>query len=213
MISVRHERPTDAPAREALLDLAFGACRFEKASEHLRDGCEPADGLSFVATATMAGAAGSRTVPFVLWANDWAQRDRNDTLVGTVRLWHVAAGGRAALLLGPLAVHSSWRGHGIGAALMRCALAHARQLGHTAVLLVGDGPYYGRFGFSAEKTDRLRVPGRYDPERLLLHELEPGALDGAHGLISAAPPLTTRFGRGVSFIAPANGPMELAEAA
>ncbi len=213
MINIRHERPTDAPAREALLDLAFGACRFEKASEHLREGCEPAGGLSFVATAPIPSLAGYRTIPFVLWMNGQARRGEDEAMVGTVRLWHIAAGARAALLLGPLAVHPSWRGRGIGAALTRCALAQARQLGHTAVLLVGDGPYYARFGFSADKTDRLWLPGRYEPERLLSHELEPGALDGAHGLISAAPPLPTQLGRGVSFTAAMHGRMELVEAA
>jgi predicted N-acetyltransferase YhbS len=54
------------------------------------------------------------------------------------------------------------------------------------VLLVGDAPYYGRFGFSNEKTAALRLPGPYEPHRLLARELEPGALDGARGLISAA---------------------------
>ncbi len=208
MIHIRHERPTDAPVREALLDLAFGACRFDKVSEHLREGCEPAAGLSFVATATMAGCAPCRMVPFVIWMNDRVQRGQNETLVGTVRLWHIAAGARAALLLGPLAVHPSWRGRGIGAALMRCALAQARLRGHSAVLLVGDGPYYARFGFTAEKTERLWLPGPYEPERLLSHELEPGALDGAHGLIRTAPVLSARLGRGVTFPAPVHHRME-----
>src|SRR6188508_3062478 len=91
---------------------------------------------------------------------------------------------RPALLLGPLAVHPDWRQRGIGAALVRRALAHARMLGHGAVLLVGDACYYGRFGFSVEKTGGLWMPGRYDRDRLLAHELRPGALDGARGLIS-----------------------------
>jgi predicted N-acetyltransferase YhbS len=53
------------------------------------------------------------------------------------------------------------------------------------VLLVGDAPYYDRFGFSAEKTGRLWLPGRYDPRRFLARELVAGALDGAHGLVRA----------------------------
>ena len=57
--------------------------------------------------------------------------------------------------------------------------------GHAAVLLVGDAPYYGRFGFSNEKTAALWLPGPYEPHRLLACELKPGALDGARGLISA----------------------------
>jgi predicted N-acetyltransferase YhbS len=173
MSTIRKERVNDIAAREALLDRAFGGARFEKAAERLREGRSPAAGLSFVA-------------------------QDNDRVVGTVRLWHVSAGpARPALLLGPLAVDDAWRGLGIGAALMRRATEAAQRLGHTAVLLVGDAPYYGRFGFSAEKTGALWLPGPYARDRLLARELAPGALDGARGLISAtgerlrAPDLTT----------------------
>jgi len=88
-------------------------------------------------------------------------------------------------LLGPVTVASTHRSRGIGAALMQRALRDARRLGHGAVLLVGDAPYYGRFGFSAEKTGGLWLPGPFERERLLGHELAPGALDGARGLIGA----------------------------
>jgi len=159
--TIRKELVKDIGAREALLDLCFGDARFAKASERLREGRLPADGLSFVAT----------------------ERGR---FVGSVRLWHISAGpGRPALLLGPLAVHPDLRQRGIGAALMRRALEEARRLGHPAILLVGDASYYGRFGFSAQKTGALWLPGPYERHRLLGLELAPGALDGARGLISA----------------------------
>jgi predicted N-acetyltransferase YhbS len=162
MTTIRKELVKDIAAREALLDLCFGDARFAKASERLREGRLPADGLAFAAV----------------------ERGR---LVGSVRLWHVKAGpGRPALLLGPLAVHPDCRGRGIGAALIRRALHDAARLGHRAVLLVGDTPYYGRFGFSAEKTGALWLPGPYEKSRLLARELVPGALDGARGLVSPA---------------------------
>jgi predicted N-acetyltransferase YhbS len=66
---------------------------------------------------------------------------------------------------------------------MARALATARARGHRAVLLLGDAPYYGRFGFSATKTGALALPGGFEPERLLALELEDGALDGAWGMI------------------------------
>jgi hypothetical protein len=53
------------------------------------------------------------------------------------------------------------------------------------VLLVGDAPYYARFGFAAEKTADLWLPGPYERDRLLACELRPGALDGARGRITA----------------------------
>jgi predicted N-acetyltransferase YhbS len=121
----------------------------------------PAEGLSFVA-------------------------QEGTCVVGTVRLWHINAGpARPALLLGPLAVDDAWRGLGIGAHLMRRATEAARRLKHPAILLVGDAPFYGRFGFSADDTAALWLPGPYQCDRLLARELIPGALDGARGLISA----------------------------
>src|SRR5262245_2072350 len=162
MVSIRNERPADVAAREALLDVAYGPSRFTKTSARLREDRLPADALAFVAV----------------------ERGR---VVGTVRLWHVWAGPSCpALLLGPLAVDPDCRNRGIGSMLVRHAIAAARRLGHGAVLLVGDAPFYGRFGFAAHKTAALWMPGRYEPHRLLAHELVPGALDGARGLISAA---------------------------
>lgn len=161
MISIRHERRSDSDAREALLDDAYGAIRHSKPSARLRRNRMPADGLSLIAV----------------------ERGR---VIGTVRLWHVNAGnGRPALLLGPLAVHPDARRRGIGAALVRNACEKAARIGHTAVLLVGDAAYYGRLGFSAEKTANLRLAGAGDPARLLACELVPGALDVARGFIRA----------------------------
>lgn len=162
MVNIREETVADLAGREALLDEAYGAVRFTKTSERLREGRRPADGLSLVAV----GPGG---------------------IVGTVRLWPVTAGpGRPALLLGPLAVHQNARRRGIGSGLMRFAIARARLAGHRAIVLVGDASYYSRFGFSAAATAELWLPGRHDRERLLGLALEPGALDGARGLIGAA---------------------------
>jgi predicted N-acetyltransferase YhbS len=161
VITIRTEAKRDIAAREALLDEALGAARFVKTAERLRDGRLPADRLAFVA----------------------CERGK---LVGTVRLWNVSAGpGRSTLFLGPLAVASHARNQGIGTALVRHALAAATARGHGAVLLVGDAPYYTRFGFSAAKTADLWLPGPYERDRLLGCELKPGALDGARGLITA----------------------------
>ena len=110
---------------------------------------------------------------------------RQGRLVGTVRLWHVSAGGVPALMLGPLAVEASSRKLGVGAALMDHALAAAKARGHRAVILLGDAPYYARFGFSAAKTGELSLPGAFERERLLGLELAEGALDGAWGMIVA----------------------------
>jgi predicted N-acetyltransferase YhbS len=159
-IRIREEVSFDVAAREALLDDAFGFARTEKTSARLRDGRQPARGLALVAI------------------------DEGE-LVGTLRCWNVEAGGRPALLLGPLAVACSDRSRGIGARLMREALWRAAMAGHKAVLLVGDAPYYARFGFDAALTAGLELPGPVERERFLGFEIEPGALQGAEGLVVA----------------------------
>ncbi|MBB5752479.1 GNAT family N-acetyltransferase [Prosthecomicrobium pneumaticum] len=160
MVLIEAEAPDDWGAREALLDRVMGEGRFLKSSERLREGRLPSPGLALVAR---DGASGE--------------------LVGTVRLWDVSAGGRPALMLGPLAVADDRQGEGIGGRLMRVALTRAAGFRHDAVILVGDAPYYARFGFSAAPTRRLQMPGPVDPDRFLALELTKGALDGAAGML------------------------------
>jgi predicted N-acetyltransferase YhbS len=157
---IRAERASDVVAREALLDACFGANRHARTCQRLRDGRAPAEGLAFAAV-------------------------RNGRLVGTLRLWHVSAGGLPALVLGPLAVDPKCRELGVGAALMNHALLAAGVRGHGAVILLGDAPYYARFGFSALKTSELSLPGPFERDRLLGLELREGALDGARGMIGS----------------------------
>ena len=159
MISIRTETAADITAREALLDEAYGRSRFRKPSEKIRRGRTPAESL----------------VAF-----------DGERIVGTVRLWNIDCGGKPALLLGPVAVACDRQGEGIGAALMAHAVEAARLSGYAAIVLVGDAAYYGRFGFTAEKTGALAMPGPFERHRLLALELVPGALDGAAGVIVPA---------------------------
>jgi predicted N-acetyltransferase YhbS len=161
------ESSADIVAREILLDGAMGADRRKKSSEKIRRNRLPAEGLALVA------------------------RDSEGHVIGTVRLWNIEAGispeGNPieALLLGPLAVSSAHEGKGIGAALMRAAISEANARGHGAILLVGDASYYERFGFFAEKTAHLVMPGPFQRDRFLALELKAGWLDGAVGMIVA----------------------------
>jgi predicted N-acetyltransferase YhbS len=159
MTSIRHELATDINARDMLLDEAFGEGRQRKSSERLREDRVPAEGLSFTAV-------------------------EDSRVIGTARLWNVAIGnGRPALLLGPVAVNCAHQGRGVGAALVRRAVREARKQGYAAIVLVGDAAYYGRFGFSTDKTGALSMPGPFERHRLLGLELQPGALGGACGMI------------------------------
>jgi predicted N-acetyltransferase YhbS len=162
-ISIRTELASDVVFRDRLLDKAFGKTRVRKTSERLREGRLPADGLAFTAI------------------------DAKGRLIGSVRLWSIIAGSAGpSLLLGPLVVDCKVQGKGIGWTLMDHALNTARVLGHDSVLLVGDAPYYARFGFDVAHTRSLHLPGPVDRARFLGLELTPGALDGAEGLVVAS---------------------------
>ncbi len=158
MVALTNERDEHSPAIERLLGAAFGESRWHKTSQRLRDGRVPLRELSLVAL-------------------------DGDTLVGTVRLWPVVLGQRhrRALLLGPLAVAPERQSDGMGAALMEEAIRRARAANEDAVILVGDAPYYSRFGFAADATTGLWLPGPVDRRRFLARELKPGALIGARG--------------------------------
>lgn len=138
----------------------MGRERAFKPSERLRRGRKPADGLALVA------------------------RSGTD-LVGTVRLWNVKAGDTPALLLGPLAVEGATQGEGVGANLMRLAIARAAMLGHGGIILIGDPEYYARFGFSADRTIGLLMPAPVERRRFLGLELVLGSFANARGLIVA----------------------------
>jgi predicted N-acetyltransferase YhbS len=165
---IDNENPSDIVARERLLDRMMGPNRRKKSSEALRRNRLPAEGLALVA------------------------RDTSGHLIGTVRLWNVEAGITRdgikvpALMLGPLAVDCDHEGKGIGGALMRAAILEAKKRGHGAILLVGDAAYYERFGFSAEKTRTLMMPGPFERERFLALELVDRWLEGAVGVLVAA---------------------------
>lgn len=161
MVEFKLETPGDAGARERLLHASFGPGRFRKTAERLRRGFMPAHGLAFTA------------------------RDEQGRLIGTLRFWNITAGTAGdALLLGPIAVDEAHRCEGIGAMMMRRGLAEAQWLGHKAVILVGDEPYYRRFGFCRNAVEGLKLPGPVERARFLGLELEAGALAGAEGMIT-----------------------------
>ena len=205
-VVVTAEMPADVAAREALLDRAMGPGRKRKSSEKLRRGRKPSEGLALVARDEAGAVVGTVRLWDVAFSfssleEGMAGRPEGISSEGTAKKAlspAVAApsgafgatspsrGEGRALLLGPLAVDPDTKGAGIGSALMRHAVAEAARLGHRAILLVGDAPYYARFGFSAEKTGLLAMPGPYERHRFLALELVAGALDGARGTLKPA---------------------------
>lgn len=156
---LRPERAEDEPALRALAEATFGPGRFARTAYRVREDASVAEGLSVTA-----------------WYGD--------ELAGSIRFTAIrigAAGG--ALLLGPLMTGTKWAGKGCGGALIEHGLKLARERAAALVLLVGDIPYYERFGFRRVPPGQITLPGPVDPERLLALELVAGALRDYEGLV------------------------------
>lgn len=156
---IRSELPADSDAIERLHERTFGPGRFARTASRLREGVAHDMALSFTA---LVGTL----------------------LVGSVRMTPVSAGAETAFMLGPLTVEPAFENRGIGAALMRRSIDAARDRGHTLVLLVGDEPYYARFGFKRIPHHQLELPGPVNPDRFLALELAEGAFQRARGLVT-----------------------------
>jgi predicted N-acetyltransferase YhbS len=157
MVELGPEGPEDRWEVEALYDLCFAPGREALSSYRLRDGVAPVADLCLVARE--AGI-----------------------IAGAIRYWPVRVGGAEALLLGPVAVHPTHQGEGLGAWLIRESVERARALGWARVMLVGDAPYYARFGF--ERLAGVEMPPPTNPARVLGLALVPGAWDGIAGAVT-----------------------------
>ena len=142
---------------EALYDLCFAPGREALSSYRLRDGVDPVAQLSLTA------------------------RDDDHILAGAIRFWPVQVGPEMALLLGPVAVHPTRQGEGLGGFLIRESLSKAKDLGWHRVILVGDAPYYERHGF--QRLDGVIMPPPTNPDRVLGVALTDGAWDGLAGQV------------------------------
>ena len=160
-VVVSPEMPADAAAVERLSERAFGPGRFARTAYRLRETTPNDPSLSFVARISTL-------------------------LVGSNQMTRIVCGAVPGLLLGPLTVDPAFRSRGIGAALAQTSLTAALEAQHRLVILVGDEPYYRRFGFSRVPPGQLRMPGPVDPGRLLYRELESGVLQEARGVIQSA---------------------------
>ena len=156
---IRLETDGDAPALSKLSAEAFGPGRFTRSAYRVREGVPPVKSLC------LCGLLDGK-------------------LVGGIRFTAIRIGAsEGAALLGPLVVDPAEKGKGYGKALVHEGLARAREEGFSLVLLVGDMPYYGRFGFQPVPPGQISLPGPVDPARLLAVELVAGSLAGAAGTV------------------------------
>lgn len=160
MFALSRETDDDMWEVEALYDLVFAPGREALSSYRLREDVPP-------------------VADFCLLA-----RDGDRILAGAIRVWPVRVGASNALLLGPIAVHPTRQGEGLGRLLIEDVLLRARSAGWSRAMLVGDLPYYGRFGF--EPLLGIEMPGPTNPERILGRALVPGAWEGLTGTVTRA---------------------------
>jgi len=158
-LTVRLMTPADGPAIRKLDERAFGPGRYTRTAYRLREGVAPDYALSCVANI-------------------------GSMLIGANVMTPISIGDTSALLLGPLTVEPAFRSRGIGEALAQHSLTLARQAGHQLVVLVGDEPYYAKFGFKRSPQGRLQMPGPVDPARVLYCELQAGAFEGISGSVT-----------------------------
>lgn len=158
-MTLAQETPDDCWEVEALYDLCFAPGRSALSSYRLRDNVDP-------------------IAPLCLTA-----RDQDGILAGAIRHWPVRVGGAAVALLGPVAVHPTRQGEGLAQQLVHGALDIASAHGWDRVMLVGDAPYYGKFGFALLRG--VLMPPPTNPARVLGIALTPHAWDGVQGRVTA----------------------------
>ncbi len=160
MYRLEEETEADWWEVEALYDLCFAPGRTALSSYRLRDGVPTVAALCL------------------------CLRDADGTLAGAIRCWPAEIGEHDLLLLGPVAVHPTRQGEGLGALLMTESLGEARRTGWERALLVGDAPYYRRFGFKT--LEGVVMPPPTNPDRVLGLALRAGAWDGVTGVVTKA---------------------------
>ena len=158
-VVVRPVLAADLPRIKAMHDRAFGPGRYVRAAHRVREGLPDFSDVCLLA-------------------------ERDGQLIAAIRFTPITIGGVPdALMLGPLAVEPAFAGQGVGRQLVAIGVERARELGYRLIVLVGDEPYYGKFGFKPVPLQQIRMPGPVNTARLLANELEPGCLPGFRGLV------------------------------
>lgn len=158
VLTFAFERPQDGLLIDALVDRAFGPGRYAKTAERIRERARLRRDLSICA-----------------WSGE--------ALAGAVRQWAILVGETPAVFLGPIAVDAAERHRGLGAGLMRRAVAVSKTAGERLILLVGDMSFFAQFGFQVVPPGRVLLPGPADPQRVLWLGLGGAGLDGVAGAV------------------------------
>ncbi|MEP0519997.1 MAG: N-acetyltransferase [Hyphomicrobiales bacterium] len=158
--TVNLQTADDADEILRLHEITFGPGRFARTAFRIRENASLADELCFTARDVVT-----------------------EKLVGSVLLSHIKIGEVASLLLGPLTVTPEYKSKGVGKLLMQRAVEAAQSAGYGSIILVGDEPYYGPFGFKPVGYGQIQMPGPVDPKRLLVCSFSPDRNFDATGIV------------------------------
>jgi predicted N-acetyltransferase YhbS len=157
--SIRAELPGDDPAINALQKRAFGPGALTRMAFALR-------------------ARADHLAPLARTA--WYE----DQLMGSVRFYAIQIGERKGALLGPLVVEPTVKHQGAGRQLLAEAVPQVLSGGVDFIMLIGDRPYYGPFGFMPLASNQLLFPLPVDPARVLLAGLDDAARQELKGMVT-----------------------------
>ena len=161
MIQIKHETENDKQEIEDLLDLVFSPSRKNLSSYSLRKNVPKISTLSFVA------------------------KNNKDSIVGIIRNWPIFIESRKnlSLLIGPIAIHPTFQGEGLGAYLINYSIKESRKYGWERAVLIGDIQYYKSFGFFQQNNNKIDFPSPTDPQRVLLLEIKNNSFNGIKGKV------------------------------
>ena len=161
MIHLINENKKDEEDVENLLDTVFSPSRIHLSSYALRQGVSKIDSLSYVA------------------------KGHSGVVLGVVRQWPVFIDNphNISLLTGPVAIHPTVQGEGLGASLLNLSLKKSKEEGWERALLIGDIQYYRNFGFQQQEEHKIIFPPPTDPNRVLFLEIKQDSFRGLNGKV------------------------------
>ena len=161
MIRFKYETENDKQKVEDLLDLVFSPSRKNLSSYSLRKNVPKISTLSFVA------------------------KNNKGSIVGIIRNWPIFIESRKnlSLLIGPIAVHPTFQGEGLGSYLINYSIKKSRKYGWERAVLIGDIQYYKSFGFFQQNNNKIDFPSPTDPQRILLLEIKSNSFEGIKGKV------------------------------
>lgn len=162
--NVRREQEKDILAIKEVNDLAFGQENEARLIEAIRNSEYFVPDLSLVAETDKQEIIGHILFSVITI----------ETKNGPVR----------TLALAPMAVKPKYQNQGIGSSLVREGLRRSKELGYTAVIVLGHAKYYPKFGFTPASDKGIRPPFKVRDEVFMVYETEPGALNYVEGTVN-----------------------------